>query len=471
MQGTYMRVLWVILIVMLPLAFVVAQEEAESEDEEFLEEEYFAEVPVPANTVSCFDYYSFGSVQANLTTSVASAVSGTPIVFTGTLENNNPYPIVDGALYVKVFKSRGSSNDGNGPDVVDQFLVKGDIVIPANGSVPVTFQWRVPAYAQSGDYQLATFFTASRKFNLLGLTFTDDVVGNTVPFRVVGEQTGSVRFDKAGVTINAEPYLFAAFPPRIDASAPAVVNATIRNTTGSSQTATVSWVVYQWDAQLRENAVQEETRQVTVPAGGSAPISITVRDTKYPVYLVVGTLKWQDAQSVIGARFVRDGIDRTRINFPGVMSFPLMAGQETTLFSCLHNSGSASLVPDGRLVLTLSDSLGNLIHEYTYEGGVTGAMMGVAEAFTPRKSYDYFVLDARLYRGEEFIDEAHLVYDCQEINPSLCVPESAPNFLDSIIGSARNIAVILGLVVVLILVLAIYRRMSRRPNTTQLPPM
>ena len=102
-------------------------------------------IQMPTNTVSCFDYYTFGSVQANLTAPVTSAVSGTAITFSGTIKNNNPYPIVDGSLYVKVFKSRGSQNDGNGPDVVDQFVAMGDITIPANGSIPASYAWNVPS--------------------------------------------------------------------------------------------------------------------------------------------------------------------------------------------------------------------------------------------------------------------------------------------------------------------------------------
>src|SRR3989344_120759 len=462
---------WVVgLLLLLPIGLVAAQgTTAPEEDIGPGGVVGAASVPMPANTVSCFDYYSFGSVQANLNASVASAVSGTPIAFKGTLKNNNPYPIVDGALYVKIFKSRGASNDGNGPDVVDQFFVKGDIVIPANGSVPISFLWRVPAYAQSGDYSVATFFTTSRKFNLLGLTFTDDVVGNTVPFKVSGEQTTGVKFDKAGVTVNDEKYYFAAFPPRVDTSAPAVVDATIRNTTNKAQTAIVSWVVYQWDGQLRGNAVQEETRQISVPANSSTDVSITVRDAKYPVYLVVGTLKWQDTQPVIGARLRREGVDRTRINFPGIMSFPLVGGQENTLFSCLHNSGEGTLVPGGRLELTLSDASGNTIHEYVYSGDVTGAMMGVAEKFTLTTTYDYFVLDARLFQGDEFIDEAHLVYDCNTIDPNLCRSEEVR--ATGVFGSLKAIAVIVLTIIVLILAIWLYRRFSHRPNTTQLPPM
>jgi hypothetical protein len=425
--------------------------------------------PAPANTVSCFDYYTFGSVQANLTPSVASSVSGTAVTFSGAVVNDNPYPIVDGALYVKVFKSRGGENDGNGPDVVDQFFAKGDIVIPAKGEAPITFQWRVPSYALSGEYELATYFVSSRKFNLLGLSFTDDIVGNTIPFTVAGEMTTGVKFDKAGVTVNGDEYFFAAFPPRVEATAPGVVSATLRNTTNTVQAVTVQWTVYQWDGLLRENVVQEETRTVSVPANSSAEATITVTDTKYPVYYVVGTAKWKDTQSVIGARFVREGVDRTRINFPGVMSFPLKAGETNTLFSCLHNSGESAVVSGGSLDLTVLDREGNPIHHYTYTGDVTGEMMGVASAFTPTENYDYFTVTARLFQGDQFVDEANLVYDCQAIDPSLCLPAAAAGA--GMLGSMQSLAVIALGIIVLIGAIWIYRRVSRTPNTTQLPPM
>ncbi len=371
-------------------------------------------------TTSCFDYYSFGSVQANLTTSVSSVVSGSVITFRGTLVNSNPYPVVDGALYVKIFKKRGSAVDGNGPDVVDQFIVKGDIVIPAKGSVPVSFTWSVPSNAQSGEYSLATFFTTSRKFNLLGLSFTDDVVGNVVPFTVSGEQNVRVAFDKTKATVDGKPFYFAAYPPRVSAAAPIPVGIVIENTDDVPQTARLQWVIYQWDAQLRENAVQEKTETVTIPARGTLPVSVTVTDNIYPVYLAVGTLEWKGTKSIVDIRFVRQERDRVRINFPGVMAYPLRAGEENTLFSCLHNSGDAALVTGARLDISLSDADGNLIHTYSYDGNVTGAMMGLADQFTPTKDYDRFILDASLYQDGQFVDEARLVYDCNEIAPGTC---------------------------------------------------
>jgi hypothetical protein len=311
----------------------------------------------------------------------------------------------------------------------------------------------------SGEYKVATFFTTSRKFNLLGLSFTDDVVGNTVPFTVSGEQSTGVSFDKAGVTIAGDPYTFASFPPHVSEKEPVEITAKIVNPTGKSQRANIKWTVYQWDAQLRENAVQEESSAVVVPANSEEAVKITVRDTRYPVYLALGELRWNDSKSYIGIRFVRDNVDRTRINFPGVTTFPLVGGEETTMFSCLHNSGSYSMVKGGSLDLSITDRNGKVIHEYRYDGDITGDMMGVVSKFVPGKTYDYFTLSARLFQDGKFVDEANLVYDCKQIDEKLCVATEEPAQRVPVSGW-QTIAILLFGVVVLLTGLLIYRKLA-----------
>ncbi len=430
-----------------------------------------AEIQFPADVVNCFDYYHFGSVQAHLTSPVTGTVTGTPITFSGTLENSNPYPIVDGAFYVKIFRSR-DDNDSNGPDVVDQFLVKGDIVIPGNGSVPVSFTWDVPAHARAGDYKMATFFTTSRKFNLLGLSFTDDVIGNSVPFSVTSETAEQVYFDKSGVNVNDQPYHFASYLPREDEKAPITVRARIVNSSKVDEKATLHWQVNQWDAQLPENVLQVESSEVTVPAHGSKDVSITVKDAKYPVYLVVGTLAWKDTKSVIGVRFMRNTIDRPRINFPGILKYPLVAGEPNTLFSCIHNTGTSNVIEGSKLDIVLSDLNGKEIHSYTYSGPVSGAMMGVADHFSLEKTYDSFKLDARLYRNDVTIDEAHLVYDCSKLKNGECEafrkPQPVASFTDFLKQYLGSGGFLIAALIVLVLLAAIFSmlRKSNGSNST-----
>ncbi len=388
-------------------------------EEYMFTDDFYGDSFVSGN-VNCFDYYKFGSVQANISVPVTGFVSGTIATFSGYLTNNNPYPIVDGALYVKVFKKRDEEGgNANGPLVVDQAFVKTGITIPANKSIPISFQWQVPSYAVSGEYMLATFFTTSKKFNLLGLSFTDDVVGNTISFNITGEQEGTVLFDKDAVAINGDPYTFAAFPPRVSATDPVSVTAVVVNETYKAVRVPIRWRLFYWDAQRRENMIDEKVEEVTIEKNGTATVVYNAEDANYPVYLLEGVLKYEDTKSIINVRFVRDGIDRIRLNFPGVTDYPLRAGEETALFSCLHNT-SYYTAKNGRLELSLKDTNGEIIREYVYEGSVTGEMMGVADTFVPSKTYTDFTLEARLFDNDTLVDDVVLEYNCKDIAPELC---------------------------------------------------
>jgi hypothetical protein len=388
--------------IFLPLSFAAAQ----------------AKAPASSNLVNCFDYYHFGSVQVHANPVFTSVASGAPLEFSGVIENQNPYPIVDGAVYVKVFRY-GTGDTKNGPDVVDQFFVKDGITLAAGSSTPITFSWNVPSTARSGEYGMATFFTAAKKFNLLGLSFTDDVVGNTARFTVKGGQNHYVSFDKKKVTVNGKAYAFAGFLPRTNAQDAIQVEAVAVNSAAGPEQVGVHWQLYSWDAQLPSNLIEESDETITVPAGGTAPSRYTIRDTNAPVYLLTGTLYYRDSKSIINVRVVREGISRLRLNFPSITTFPLKQGEDATLFSCLHNTAD-SAVKDARLDLKLTDRKGNIIHSTTYEGAVAGAMMGVAESFVPEKTYHSFVLNAKLYSGDTLVDEATFDYDCKAIDPTLC---------------------------------------------------
>ena len=259
---------------------------------------------------------------------------------------------------MKIFRERGDgSKDSNGPDVVDQFYAAESSRIPANGELPISINWNIPAYAASGDYKIATFFTVSHKFNLLGLPFTDDVVGNTASFKVSGELKSGVAFKKDAVTVNGEEYYFAAFPPRTSATDPVTIEATLTNTTGESATVPVTWSLYHWSGTTTPISSPRRTTG-DHRRGKTAKVSFVVDDANHPVYLLTGVAKWHDSSSIINVRFVRDGKDQLRINFPSVMSYPLQSGAPATLFSCLHNAGASDSVPGGRLELSLLDEKG-----------------------------------------------------------------------------------------------------------------
>jgi hypothetical protein len=376
-------------------------------------------VGLPKNAVDCFDYYKFGSIQTDLSSSISNVSAGNSMEFSGSVINENNYPIVDGTLYVKIFRERNTEKDINGPDVVDQFVAMDDLAIPANSSISVSFSWKIPDFAKEGDYRLVSFFIVDKKFNLLGLSFTDDVVGNPFNFNVSGKKT-NVEFDKAEVTINDLPYYFAAFPPLVPSKDIANVSAKINNTTDKDETVGIVWKLYSWDSIDPDNFIRTSTSSIKVKANSSSNIKISIPENTSSVYYLIGELSYKDSKSIIGVRFVRPEVDKLRLNFPSITKFPIEKGTDLSMFSCVHNSGSSSLVPDGKLILKLLDNAGKVINEYTYEGGITGEMMAVKKDFRSPKILNQFSLYAELWQGDKIVDQSKIDYDCNKIDPKSC---------------------------------------------------
>jgi hypothetical protein len=371
--------------------------------------------------VNCFDRYNFGSVQVQVDATLSSVIPGGTVTFVGNIINENEYPVVDASVYVKIFKTDEGNISSNAFDVVDQFFVKENVALAANEHQSVNFSWDVPRFARAGEYQVATFVVADKKWNLLGLPFTDDVVGNTADFRVNTKKTTGVYFDKDSVEINGEDYRFAKFPPEFENDEEIVLTANLVNTTNTDHLVSLSWKLHEWDGLEEENIVDKETESIRVPARSGTEVSFTTTMNDYPVYYLVGEILHGDAKSLIGPRFVRKGTHIGRLNFPALTSFPLEKGEEVDLFSCMHVAGDEN-IENSTIVLTVTTPDGEPIHSFEWRGTLTPRMMGVVSTFTPADDYDYVLLQAELYDRNNLTDTSVLEYDCVEIDSLLCTP-------------------------------------------------
>jgi len=416
-----------------------------------------AQAAAPAvidNTVNCFDYYKFGSVQVDVESDINSTVSGVPMTFKATIKNDNNYPIVEGAVYAKVFKkNNGDDTHANGHSLVDQFFVQENISLNAKENKPLEFTWQIPGYALSGDYQIAMFFTSAKKFNLLGLSFTDDVVGNIFDFTVAGELQSNVEFNKNTVDINGKNYHFAAFPPRFK-DEDITVKTELVNSTNESQATKVSHKLYSWDGQTEDNLVAAKEEIIQLQAKETKQLTYTIQENKTPVYYLVIEAQYQDTKSILDIRTVRENNDKVRINFPAITSYPLKQNEKNTLFVCAHNSGTKDVIENNKLVMTILDENQKEIHQYTYEGKISGAMMGLKEDFTPEKTSANFTIKTELYTDNQLVDSATMKYDCKQLNKDLCPARLSEIFTTSS-NKKTTTPIILGIIFFLIGILVI----------------
>jgi hypothetical protein len=380
-----------------------------------------SEAADPSGLTSCFDYYTFGSVSASFTPSLSSVSAGAPIVFTGTVTNENPYPIVNAAVWVKIFRQRDTSGakDPNGPDVVDMLQAASPITLKAGESREISFTWNVPQGAQDGSYQAASYVVASDRFNMSGLSFTDDVTGSLVNFSVVGGQAGSVGFDKTSVTVNGIPFFFAAFPPRMQGAGDVSVKGSVANTTDMPTRGTITWQLYSWDALKPDALIDQQTQEVKIHPHSTTDVSYVAKDTAHAVYYLVGTLTVGTAKSIIGVRFVRSGIDSPRINFAGVTQYPLTPSSK--LFMCAHNTNdgaaddsqmTVSIVPTNPVERIVASLLGRT-PTLSYAGSIPSQIVALSE--TVKAMPTSFDVVTRLYQGGILIDEVTVPYSCADL--------------------------------------------------------
>lgn len=396
---------------------------------------------VDENIVGCFDYYTFGSIQADINPGVSSSIVGVTQTFSGTIRNDNPYPIVDGSLYVKVFRKQQNDvlTQKNGGNLVDQFVAKEAISLAGGASEDISFDWAVPAYALSGEYQFATFFISAGAYNLSGLSFTDDILGNTSYLSIKGDVTKGVSFNKNTVLVNDESYVFAAATPKVTTQS-VDITAVLVNDTKTAQIVPLTWTVYSWDAMRERNVISEIIENVVVEPESSVDVLHTVYDTQHTVYLVVADALYQDTHSILDVRFVRSGMTKPRINFPSILSYPLVAGVENTLFACLHDSGTVGMAEDSKFHLLVKGVGGEVITEREYYGQVSGSMMGLAYLFTPQESVSDFTIEATLYHHNIEVDSNILTYHCEDIDPASCVGMKKTTIIDDVLSTPEELS-------------------------------
>jgi hypothetical protein len=274
-----------------------------------------------------------------------------------------------------------------------------------------------------GEYYAAYFFTTSNRYNLLGLSFTDDVVGNTAQFSVKNPDVEkNVTLQKKSVTLNGQDPALAAFPLHFAATETVIVKAIVTNPSDQEKKVPLQWNQYAWDSQNADNRRNTKTELLTLAPGETRELSYTVAKQRESVVYVTATVQDGDAKSIFNLRFVHDGIEETRINFPSLTKFPLIAGESQTLFACAHST-NLPIVSGNTLTLTLTDQKNNKIHQYRYEGDISGDMAGFGEVFTPKNNYNYVNLEAKLERNGVVVEKVNIVYDCQKINPDSCYVE------------------------------------------------
>ncbi len=424
----------------------------------------------------CFDFYQFQSVMVDITPTFGETVSGSQMRFNLTATNQNDYPIVDGSIYIKIFQKQTDQKNvsANANFLVDQFFVKEGLVLDAKETKKFDFTWNVPAWAPEGNYLAFSYFESAKKFNLLGLTFTDDITGGRADFKIKSDIKASVMLDRNNVKANGKAFRLVGPSQRFTKDETITIEVPVKNPTKQAQEAEVTFALYTWDA-LNER-IDFKTEKVSLKANETKKLTYEIKDARYPVYYLVASSSWHDFNSIAGIRVARAGIDKARINSMGVLKFPIKQGEANTLFTCAHTMGTItkedagenlgeSLPINSKIEVSLMDKNGGLIQKSAFTGEINSEVMGFKTDFTPAKSYSNFQIKTVVYDAEnKVMDEATLKYSCDEINKEKCIAEAGP-ITPPPPGENKPIYIYIGIgILALGLVLGVFFGIRKRRN-------
>ncbi len=373
-----------------------------------------AEPQLPQGLSSCFDYYRFGSTPVTISGSLSETSPGAKMGFSGTLQNDNPYSLQGVKVIAKLFKIReDGEKDAYGPDVLHTQTVAENFSLAIGETKPLSFEVAIPKHAEPGRYRVTTFVTSMDRFSLLGLPFTDDIIGGIFDFDVVGDSRGAVMFDKQSVTVNGAPYLFASFPPRIGTTTrEVVVSATLENASQDATKGMLSWKLYSWSAERPEQLVNEQAVPVKLVSKQRTTVSYTITDVAHSVYYLVGELTTERGdRSIIGVRMVRESVREPRLAYVGVMPKENAAPEA---FLCMHSAGTAA-AEGGEVTLEITKDGKSLGEKYrtTYSGLIPGEMSALALPVAQLPTS--FEVTATLSQNGKELDKVVTKHSCSDL--------------------------------------------------------
>lgn len=409
-----------------------------------------------SNLESCFNYYQFGSVPVTISSDTLQLSQGGSLVLKATVTNKNAYPVDDVGILGKVFYKKDFKKNSFGPDVIQQLTLANHLSLMPGESKTVTYTWAVPPGLKPGNYQIAAYVDSHDRFNLAGLPFTNDVVGNLFNFSVVGTDKGAVRFNNTETQVNGINYHSAVFSPQTDTRPSGVpVIVTIDNTTHAFFSGKVVWKLYSWDGSNPANLITQSEQNVNVNGSGSTTIMYTAKDSNYTVYYLTAELESASGTvlSVLPVRWVLskgDGLDLARFSFLGATA---SSTRGLVAFACVHSSGHE---PSQNVKVEVSATpldpvswllhLGSLGHR-TYKGAVSTQLSAVSVPLASAPGS--FKLTAKLYQNGKLLDSVSSTYSCQDFHS--CSSSTATDIALLVVG-------------ILVIILCLYLLRRRRPQ-------
>lgn len=337
---------------------------------------------------SCFDFYSYGSAEMDIRSGAGKVAAGTVTSFFGTVKNKGSFPLVDGEILVKIIREDGTT--------VERFTADSGINLLPGKEKEISFDWKVSAFAPSGDYRMEAYFISSKKFEISGTVFS---------FKVAGQEKSGVSLIKGSLEVAGDAVKRA--------------EVSLINRTSKVEIVPVVWSLYKDNNLDPKNLIDFRRDYVRIGAGEKKKAEYDISAGPAPQYFLIAETEYNGIRSSEDLAFEGSGESEARIFFASLMDYPLREGKENAVFVCLNTTGGR--VESQNLSVMIKDPKGGIIHSYKYNGPAGDGVSLLKSDFTPKRDWSEALVSVAIEKGGfRIIDAVSLQYDCDSLSPDNC---------------------------------------------------
>ncbi|MCX8190497.1 MAG: hypothetical protein N3F05_04725 [Candidatus Diapherotrites archaeon] len=354
---------------------------------------------VEATGVDCFDYYHFGLVEFDYPRPEKTVYkTGETASIVTTIINNNEYAIVQGNVIAQVYYTNKESGNYQGDHLLAEFIAFDGLALAPKQAYDLAVEWQIPKDAPKGRYDVALYFQELHTYNMSGLPFITNYYGGLASFDVESANENlPFYFDRNAVLLNGEKQLLRHFSKNFEKGEKITYEVPIVNPTTKSQSVSVTYQLYSWDQSDEKNLLVKYSKNENMEIGAksSKKASINFNDLEAGAYELKITASNNAWNSILLLRFTVKGA-KGRFIHTGLTAFPLLKGDNFTMFACFSNTTDWFTNFNGEVVLELKDNKGNILGTETFRGEITPKIMAIKKDLKATECYDELHLTARI---------------------------------------------------------------------------
>lgn len=416
----------------------------------------------------CFDVYEFGSAGVALTAgSSQSEYKPYDLVeISGEVVNNNPYPVLGLTVRARVLRSHPNPVIQRALyTTVDDFEVIKNITLKSKESYKLQYNYNMSGKAPSGEYKIQYYVYNQDRFNLNGLSFTEDIIANITEFTVKGE-VEHIYIDKTKITVDGQDNDTRGFITQHTINKDLPIKFPLINPTNEEKEVEINYKLYKWDGILESNLIEEKIQQVSVKGNSSLELEYVLEPNNNPVYyLVLESSTTEEKKnplikdkSMAHVRLSIGGNNAPRVNWVGLNKNPFEGG-DVEVMTCVHNTVFETDKGPVKVESIARDEKGRELSKIEYEGVMPSVVSGIKNKLNTEKKFNEVTIETSIYNASnELVDNIITKYECNELSPELCVVESKSN---NILNSKNILLAIVVLVISTIIGLGLWYRRNK----------